>query len=188
MMLLRPITAGAALALMLGLAGCDGNPFAPKVEQDTSTQGVSVSAASGGAPVAQGDPTTAPAENAVRPPRQPDYDALEQVEDPARVQAFLADALRQGRWRDAARAWGEKGDAEVLQQRFGRPGGTLDLTFGPGSSDAGAGSQYYSAPYTLRLADGSSEKGTLVLRRVNDVSGASPASLRWHVERMDTTL
>ena len=98
--------------------------------------------------------------------------------------AFLAAALQDGRWADAARAWGESGNAEALERRFGA-GAPIRLTLERGETEGAAGSLYYSAPYRLRRADGRVETGTLVLRRVNDVPGASAASLRWHVETME---
>lgn len=193
MIVVRLCAAGAAPALLFALAGCDGNPFMPKADEGHRQPGVSVSAASGGAasraaaPEARESsvpaPPSAAPETSPLPQSAPDYAALQQVKDPARVLAFLAVALHDGRWADAARAWGERGTASMLQQRFGAHG-AVTLSFGDGESEGAAGSLYYSAPYTLRRADGAQEKGTVVLRRVNDVPGASQASLHWHVESM----
>lgn len=177
-MIARCVRFGAASAILVHLAGCGGQDASSQAKERTATAPVSVSAASGGA-AARASSTAVP-----EPQSAPDYAALGQVQDPARVLAFLGAALHDGRWDDATRAWGENGDAAALERRFGRSG-PVTLTFGLGDSEGAAGSIYYSAPYILRRADGAQEKGTIVLRRVNDVPGASRASLRWHVSSMD---
>ena len=57
-----------------------------------------------------------------------------------------------------------------------------------GTGDAACGSAYYAAPVTVTAArlDGRSVKmtGEALLRRVNDVDGATPAQLRWHFEKL----
>lgn len=94
--------------------------------------------------------------------------------------------------RDYGTAWTQWGDN-------GPPGQTLDkfqagfastrstqVTIGrlePG--DGGAGSIYQTVPVTVdsQLQDGTRQRfvGDYVVRRVNDVDGASPAQLRWHI-------
>lgn len=94
--------------------------------------------------------------------------------------------------RDYATAWSQWGDT-------GRPGQKLaaftagfthtrssKVTVGrlePG--DAGAGSSYQPVPVTVdaTLDNGAHQRfrGTYVLRRVNDVDGASAGQLRWHI-------
>lgn len=94
--------------------------------------------------------------------------------------------------RDYATAWTQWGDG-------GRPGQTLaafeagfahtrstHVTIGtlePG--DAGAGSIYQPVPVDVEatLDDGTLQRfrGTYVVRRVNDVDGASASQLRWHI-------
>ena len=59
------------------------------------------------------------------------------------------------------------------------------MTVGKGESEGAAGSLYYTAPVTV--TDGTRVlKGDVVLRRVNDVPGATEEQLRWHIE--STTL
>jgi hypothetical protein len=59
------------------------------------------------------------------------------------------------------------------------PGGTLE---------GAAGSLYYASPVTIIATDREGRpvrfEGEAILRRVNDVEGASPAQLRWHFERL----
>ena len=54
-----------------------------------------------------------------------------------------------------------------------------------GSIEGGAGSLYYEVPTTVSGTTTGGEPyrltGTTVLRRVNDVDGATPAQLRWHL-------
>ncbi len=98
--------------------------------------------------------------------------------------------------RDYATAWTSWGDD-------GRPGKTYAafvrgfahtrstrVTIGrlePG--DAGAGSIYQPVPVTVdaTLDDGTRQRfvGSYVVRRVNDVDGATPAQLRWHLGSAD---
>jgi hypothetical protein len=57
--------------------------------------------------------------------------------------------------------------------------------------EGAAGSSYYTAPATITgiRADGSKAtlKGEVVLRRVNDVPGATPEQLAWHIEQVNLT-
>ncbi len=85
--------------------------------------------------------------------------------------------------------WGDNGQQGQTRARFEK--GFLHtrqarVTIGqvePG--DAGAGSIYQPVPVTVdtTLADGTRQRfrGVYVVRRVNDVDGASAAQLRWHI-------
>lgn len=59
------------------------------------------------------------------------------------------------------------------------PGGTME---------GAAGSSYYTAPATITASDADGRpvayEGEVVLRRVNDVPGASEEELSWHIERV----
>jgi len=55
------------------------------------------------------------------------------------------------------------------------------VNIGAGVQEGAAGSLYYSAPVTI--TDGSRRiTGTVTIRRVNDVPGASAEQLRWHAD------
>ena len=64
--------------------------------------------------------------------------------------------------------------------------GLKDITVAipTGTTDGAAGSIYYTAPVTITATDKDGRpirmEGEAVLRRVNDVDGATPAQLRWH--------
>ena len=54
--------------------------------------------------------------------------------------------------------------------------------------EGAAGSSYYTAPVTVTSSDKDGRpvriEGEAVLRRVNDVPGATPAQLRWHMDKV----
>jgi hypothetical protein len=66
---------------------------------------------------------------------------------------------------------------------------TIHAAVGGGTSEGAAGSIYYEVPVTLSGTTRSGgtylREGTITLRRVNDVPGATPAELRWHLERLE---
>lgn len=57
-----------------------------------------------------------------------------------------------------------------------------------GRTEGAAGSSYYTAPVTVTGSDKDGRpvriEGKAVLRRVNDVEGATPEQLRWHFETL----
>jgi len=169
-----------SLTLLAALAACDsgsGPAATPSPTENAAPADGASPATASGAPA----PASAPAGSA-----ELDYGALQERKDPARVLAYFAQAVAQDRWDDAVRVW-RKGDldARELKELFG-PHRGLSLGFGPGEQEGAAGSLYYGAPLTL-TADGGSftRKGTITLRRVNDVPGAEDWQLAWHVERIE---
>jgi hypothetical protein len=102
------------------------------------------------------------------------------------VLAAWASALES---RDFARArslWGEAAASEEAIARFAEYR-RIVVSFGEGRIEGAAGSLYYEAPvnFTGILANGTPIRraGTIVLRRVNDVPGATPEQLRWRIYR-----
>lgn len=91
--------------------------------------------------------------------------------------------------------WGDDGPPNQTMDRFAA--GFADTrathvtigTLAPG--DAGAGSIYQPVPVTVdaTLDDGTRQRfrGTYVVRRVNDVDGATPGQLRWHIDSAQLT-
>jgi len=117
-----------------------------------------------------------------------DMGALGERRDPERLLRFYVSAIRVGDWTDAARAWSL--DAEMtpakLEAEFGGQAGPR-LAVGKGDMEGAAGSLYYEAPLVVDFGDGRpSKRGTIVLRRVNDVPGASGEQLNWRIERTST--
>ncbi len=116
-----------------------------------------------------------------------DMDALVERRDPERLLRYYVSAIRVGDWADASRAWSL--DAEMtpakLEAEFG--GRAPRLAVGKGDVEGAAGSLYYEAPLVVDFGDGRpSKRGTIVLRRVNDVPGASGQQLNWRIERTST--
>jgi hypothetical protein len=66
---------------------------------------------------------------------------------------------------------------------------TVNVAIGEGMADGACGSSYYEVPVTLTgtTQDGKTyvREGTITLRRVNDVDGATPAQLKWHLEKLE---
>jgi hypothetical protein len=95
--------------------------------------------------------------------------------------------------RDYATAWQQWGDhgppRQTLAQFTAGFAGTRSVHVTIGAlpqGDAGAGSIYQSVPVTVEavLDDGTHQRfgGDYTVRRVNDVDGATPDQLRWHID------
>lgn len=66
--------------------------------------------------------------------------------------------------------------------------GKITVAVPAGTTEGAAGSLYYTAPITVTSADKDGRpvriEGEAILRRVNDVEGASAAQLRWHFDHV----
>lgn len=105
--------------------------------------------------------------------------------EPAKVMIAWATAITMRDWPLVRAYWGDKGERSGLspQQFAGRWDRLLTprVSIGDGQQEGAAGSLYYTAPVTI--VDGPNRlHGNVVLRRVNDVPGATPEQLRWHIE------
>lgn len=191
------LRADFALALSvlaaLTLAGCSGQ--AP-VHQPTSDP---LAAESGFV-----EPSATPSPKKVKPapPPEPSGTPLPAVpagamqsRDPAVVLAAWGHAVEARDWAAVRAFWGEHGTMSGLApQAFARRWSVLKqprVTIDIGVQEGAAGSSYYTAPVTLiDMAGQRGERrisGQVVLRRVNDVDGATPEQLRWHIEKSSIT-
>jgi hypothetical protein len=109
--------------------------------------------------------------------------------DPQVVLRTWASALER---HDFARAWEQFGQPPASRAAFARwwrRYRTIHVALGPGVGDAAMGSLYYTAPATLTGMTVTGKPfrlhGDVVVRRVNDVDGATPAQLRWHIGTAD---
>ena len=120
---------------------------------------------------------------------------------PAPDDSISRDAMAvAGQWQAAMEArdwakvrgfWGDHGHASGLTPaQFAEAWGvlkTVTVKFGKGIADAGAGSLTFELPVQIVgvREDGLAYRteGILSWRRVNDVPGATPEQLRWHIER-----
>ena len=95
--------------------------------------------------------------------------------------------------RDFARAdaqWGAGAADAGSAAQFGEYQ-TITVGFGDGDVEGAAGSLYSEVPLTItgKRKGGAplTRQGTVVLRRINDVDGATPAQLRWHLSGVTLT-
>jgi hypothetical protein len=103
----------------------------------------------------------------------------------------FAHALELGRYGEA---WAMLGDADRKRwsrDDFARMFADLparSVAVPEGRMEGAAGSLYYTAPVVITGSDRDGRpvrfEGEAVVRRINDVDGASPAQLRWHFERL----
>ena len=169
----RAFTRSAAVAALsvLVLAGCHRQ--APTAQPTEAASEVPTEAI-----------TTAPTATPPAPTGAAlDTGAIHERKDPDRVLRFYAAALEQGQWDLAATAWHASAGVTgaTLKASYDR-GEPLHLEIGKGQEEGAAGSSYYEVPVSLRFGNGAPETGTLTLRRVNDVPGATPDQLDWRIE------
>ena len=109
--------------------------------------------------------------------------------DPHLTLQQWADALEARNWAAAYALWGEDGaasgmDAAAFADSY-EPFHSIHLAVGDGQSEGAAGSLYFEANVvmTATTADGLPVRfeGPVTLRRVNDVPGATPEQLQWHI-------
>lgn len=98
------------------------------------------------------------------------------------VLSFYADALHAGFYGEAARVWGKDWgvNAASLEKRYSRQQPVF-FELGEISVDGGAGSLFCEVAAVLKTNGHQPRTGKINLRRVNDVPGATPEQLRWHI-------
>ena len=106
-----------------------------------------------------------------------------------------ARALELGDYDRAFAQWGTEAEARSGMTRaqhtaYWRKFKTIAVAVPTGTMEGAMGSSYYEAPTTVTGTEGSTGKpyklvGTVTLRRVNDVDGATPDQLHWHFEQVD---
>jgi len=186
------IATALASAIVFNLAGCDRQPqpnasASQPLDAAVMTPPAWIVAPSD-MPSEDADPaaTAKPAASASAAATNP---ALSATRNPGAVLAAWGNAVEQRDWPMVRAFWGDHGrgsrmDEKTFAARWGKlvqPRVTID----EGTSEGAAGSIYYTAPVTI--IDGSRRiTGEVVMRRVNDVPGATPEQLRWHIE--STTL
>lgn len=132
------------------------------------------------APAAAASPASSAPVAAPRPVAQPS-----ESRDPQQVLIAWAKVVSLKDWDAAYLYWGDHGarSGQTLNE-FKTRWGMLrapDLEIRGGKSESAAGSLFYTAPVTI--VDGQRRiSGKVVLRRANDVPGASSEQLRWHIE------
>jgi len=181
-----PLTAIFLAGASLLVSGCDNQ--APEAQATGAATGEATEAVVP-ATMPSGGPSDG-ATGAVAGAVMSDLDvgALEDRRDPERLLRFYSNALRVGDWQAAARAWSL--DAQMTPEKLSAQfGGSTPpkIAVGKGDTESAAGTSFYEAPIVIDFADGRpSLRGTVVLRRANDVPGASEEQLVWRIERSST--
>ena len=162
----------ATLVALVALAGC-GSPEPSPAPQASETAAASVPSPA---------PVTPPALTPLPPPTQ-DLSALDS-RDCRTVARAYADALARGDFAFAARVWNDPviDEARIRALFAGYKQPTIAIS-GVGEEGA-AGSLYCTVSGALTDAGAPSkpaQSGEIVLKRVNDVPGATPAQLRWTI-------
>lgn len=185
-MIRATLAAVLASALAINLSGCDRPVHEPSptdapdiAASMAAPPTMPASASDAAAPVPSATPTAE-----IAAPGQPSASR-----DPAEVLSAWAKAVETRDWATARAYWGDHGKGSGLSDKAfaAKWASLLDprVTIGKGEQEGAAGSLYYTAP--VRIIDGPrTVRGNVVLRRVNDVDGASEEQLRWHIE--STTL
>ena len=114
-------------------------------------------------------------------------EAPSESRDPAKVVVAWAKTMSLKQWGSGYLYWGDHGARSgMTAAQFAAKWGKLtnpEFELHKGTSEGAAGSLYYTAP--IVLIDGKRHvAGEIVLRRVNDVEGASAEQLRWHIESL----
>lgn len=181
-----------ALLVLLALAGCGSPEQAPAPQASETAPAAMASPAP--AAVASPAPVAPPTLTPIPQPTQ-DLAALDSRDCRSVSQAY-ADALARGDFAFAARVWNDPviDDARLKALFAGYKEPTIAIS---GTEQEGAaGSLYCTVSGTLADAGDPSkpaQKGEIVLKRVNDVPGATPQQLRWtirsstFVEKMQRT-
>ena len=174
------IPATVALALTIHVAGCDKAPRSAKPDAQATAPTKPPLAPENAAPV----PNVPPARTAGELPGPTER-------DPAKALAYWRAAMEGRDWTAARSVFGEFGgqsgrSVEAFAAAWAKYR-IVDVTIGKGEQDAGAGSIFYEVPVTITGLTTDNKPynlaGRLSLRRVNNVDGATPEQLRWHIER-----
>jgi hypothetical protein len=192
----------------MALSGCGGTAPASDSPDDVATQAGSTMAAELSQPATSGAPMPAvPATTQATsvppspppvppvpppPPHTSESLSLQAQKGPAGAQAVLRTWARALESRRFDVAWAQFGNPPASRAAFTKwwqRYRSIKVALGLGESDAAMGSLYYTAPATLTgtTVEGKPFRlqGDVVVRRVNDVDGATPAQLRWHIGTAD---
>ncbi|MGV3555437.1 MAG: hypothetical protein ACO1OD_09290 [Croceibacterium sp.] len=168
-----------AVALPLALAACGGEPDATDSAATSPVTETAVDPAS-----------AAPTDDPTRTELTPD---AERGETGARdVLLGFARAIELERFDEAYAMLGEADRNRWSRTEFAGFFADLEkitVAVPGGTMEGAAGSSYYMVPATITATDTAGVpvryQGEIVLRRANDVPGATPEQLRWHIEHVE---
>lgn len=176
----RRCSAALLAGLVLALAACDRADDAAPPSSDAVTAESPASPAPAESPPGSATDNVSPTPGSTLVPQaekgEPgarkvllDFTRALRFEDFDRAYAILGDTARENMTYDEFRAIFDGMDGITVSTPMGRMEGA-------------AGSLYYEVPTTVTGKNGTRLVGTTVLRRVNDVPGATAEQLRWHIE------
>jgi hypothetical protein len=180
---LKPLyLAVGGILLAIATTACNASPLSQPMTTNTPVA-ASPSIASSPSPVPVSPTPTTTSANSL--PQQ----AVQVIRD-------YYSAIARRDYAQAYSAW--EGDGATSQQSFEqfRRGFANTASTGlevgqPGLTDGAAGSSYIEIPITVTAVttNGTPQRfrGSYVLRRVNDVPGATPEQLRWHIHSANLT-
>ena len=194
----KAVVAGLLPALML--YSCDRAVEPPEPGSViAASPGAGPDAGAGGATpaatdVASSDGGTAAGENDGSPDLTPPVLTDEAEKGVKGARNVLLSFARAIELREFDQAWAMLSPAD--RQKWSKPAfarlfadlGKITVAAPAGTMEGAAGSSYYTAPVTITANDKDGRPvridGEAVLRRVNDVDGATPAQLRWHFDKL----
>jgi hypothetical protein len=191
----------ALLASAMALAACQQQPAKNAGGTSDIERGRAINPQS--PPVSPTSPSPPPVASATDTPVEGENDGSPDI-TPAKLTSDAAKGEKGARnlllaWargielREFDQAWSLMGDtakAQLSKAQFNarfHPLKNITVAVPAGTMEGAAGSSYYTAPTTVTgyRADGTKVtlKGEVVLRRVNDVPGATPEQHAWHIEQ-----
>jgi len=185
---------------LIALAGCGGSAKQDDRREESAAMPTSVAAdmPSPAANAAATRPTTAAPSSAYTPPPAPPAvpgpppaPLTGQEEKGAKgARAVLDTWARALENHQFGLAWKQFGHPPASQEAYAHWWDryrTIAVSLGNGQVEGAAGSLYYEVQARLTGIDARGNpyrlEGPVVLRRVNDVDGATPAQLRWHIDQ-----
>lgn len=193
-------------AMLVVVGGCNAQPTAtaPDAEKnialnmdamppEPSAPPTSTNSSEAVAPPAPGTPGGLPDDRTALAEPQGPIDPKSPEAAGQLVQRF-GGLLEQGKFAEARRLWGSEGEASGLSEAqfvaaYGKYASISSQVGKPFDGEGAAGSLYIQVPLqlsgTLKSGGAFNLVGPLTLRRVNDVDGATPAQLRWHIVQSD---
>lgn len=178
----RPFANVAAISLIL-ISGCS-REAAPPTANETSNRVEPAQPALN--PPAPGEPGGLPDDRAPIPEGPIDPKSSQGAGQV--VQTYFA-LLESGKTTEADRLWSDGRIPADFAKRLAQYRELHANIGAPGDSEGAAGSIYIGVPVQLygRLRNGKefNARGSMTLRRVNDVSGSTEAQRKWHIYRAD---
>ena len=205
--IMTPLTLSVALAA-LALAGCQKKAAEEPAQKTEGAAEIVTEGSTGGVVPPEGEndePQVATKTNLVPPEpgevgglpadKSPVIEGKIDPESPqgaAQVVQQYGSLLEQGKYGEAYQMWGAGGDVQGMTEkqftdRFAKYSEVHTMVGGPTEPEGAAGSVYVTVPMQIygRLKEGGTFNlvGPIILKRVNNVPGATTEQLEWHLSK-----